>query len=101
MENRSRPLACDEDLDCPQFTGTSGTFECRNQICQSTDTVTYPPALVSWAMANTLCYARIARAETIDPRSNASLEVYGWVEGACPSKIDPCTLPLPAGCLTP
>ena len=97
--NRSRPLACDNTFDCPQF--TTGSFECRAGLCQSSDTVNFPPTVVTWSMAYALCYAAIARSETIDPLSDASVNVSMWVKEACPAIGEPCSMPLPSMCMQP
>lgn len=97
--NRSRPLACTDALDCPQF--TTGSFECRNALCQNEDTSMFPTAVITWSQAFTLCYAPIARAETIDPLSTASQGVSNAVQQACPTVNEPCTNALPASCMQP
>ena len=97
--NRSRPLACVDTLDCPQF--TTGTFECRNGLCQNEDTSGFPTAVITWSQAFTLCYAPIAREETIDPSSTASQQVSDAVQQSCPMVGEPCTQPLPPSCVQP
>jgi hypothetical protein len=97
--NRSRPLACADTLDCPQF--TTGTFECRNGLCQNEDVSTFPTAVITWSQAFTLCYARVAREDTIDPLSTASQQVSDSVQQSCPMVGEPCTQPLPNSCMQP
>jgi len=98
IASRSRPLACVNTADCPQF--TTGTFECRNGLCQNADTTTFPPAVIMWSQAFALCYGPIAREETIDPLSPASVQVSESVEQSCPVG-GTCTQPLPVTCLQP
>lgn len=97
----SRPVACDTTADCPQFTGPSHTYECRNGICQSDDIETYPPDAITWAMADELCYAGLPRGDTLDPTGPAAQQVSAWLASACPSMTGGCTLPLPGMCLQP
>lgn len=96
--NRSRPLACADTFDCPQF--TTGTFACRNGLCQNEDTSTFPAAVITWSQAFALCYGPIAREETIDPNSAASLQADEAVAQSCPVG-GTCTQPLPASCIRP
>jgi hypothetical protein len=96
--NRSRPLACEDAGDCPQF--TTGSFECRNGLCQNEDTQRFPIEPLTWSDAFSLCYGPIARQETIDPLSPASREVNDAVAQACPTS-GACTQPLPLSCIQP
>jgi len=98
--NLSRLVACDVTSDCPQFTGPSHAYVCRNGICQSSDLVTYPPDYVTWVLADELCYAALPREDTIDPTGPGVQQVSAWVASACPS-TGGCTLPLPGMCMQP
>ena len=100
-DNLSRPIACESTADCPQFTGPSHAYECRSGICQSSDLTTYPADLVTWEMADELCYASLMRGETLDPTGPAAQQVSASVSTACPSMAGGCTLPLPGSCLQP
>jgi len=100
-DNLSRPIACESTPDCPQFSGPSHAYECRNAICQSSDLTTYPAELVTWEMADELCYAGLQRGDTIDPTGPAAQQVSMWVTTACPSMAGGCTLPLPSACVQP
>lgn len=97
----SRPVACETSSDCPQFTGPSHVYECRAGICQSADVETYPPDVVTWEMADELCYAGLPRGDTLDPVGAAAQQVSVWLGSACPSMAGGCTLPLPGTCLQP
>lgn len=97
--NRSRPLACADTFDCPQF--TTGTFECRSGLCQNADTSTFPPSVITRSQAFTLCYAPIAREETIDPVSSATQQVSDAVTQSCPVAGGVCTQALPPTCMQP
>jgi len=100
-DHLSRLVACDVTSDCPQFTGPSHTYECRNGICQSSDLVTYPPDDVTWNLADELCYAALPREDTIDPTGPAVQQVSAWLASACPSRTTACSLPLPGMCMQP
>jgi len=96
--NQSRPLACVDTSDCPQFTTCS--FECRSGLCQNKDTSRFPAAVITWSDAFALCFGPIARDETIDPFSAASVQVSDAVAQSCPVG-GTCTQPLPVTCLQP
>jgi hypothetical protein len=94
---RERPVACATTDDCPQW--QSWSFECRSGLCQNADTTMYPPLVVDWGEVSELCHAPFPRADTIDPLSPASLEIYQATISACPSTSSAaCTLPLPSIC---
>lgn len=95
--NRSRPLACVDTFDCPQF--TTGTFECRNGLCQNEDTSRFPKDVITWSQAFALCYGPIAREETIDPLSGASVQAADAVAQSCP--VGGSCQPLPSTCIQP
>lgn len=97
--NRTRPLACVDTFDCPQF--TTGSFECRNGLCQNDDTTKFPTTVITHSQAFALCYGPIAREETIDPFDAASLQASEAVTQSCPTLGGPCTGPLPATCIQP
>jgi hypothetical protein len=99
--NFERPLACASDADCPQFGGPNGSFQCRNTLCQSRDTSTYPLTSLDGGSAYELCYGSFARADTLDLFGPIGQEVSDWVATACPSGAASCTLPLPGMCLQP
>jgi hypothetical protein len=93
-----RPLVCTTDEDCPSFwvNGPDGEpvrhdYECRNSLCQNSDTDLYPIDVISKDDAELLCLANVERA--------AEYEGEPW----CPGVDDgePCPLPLPDACMEP
>jgi hypothetical protein len=96
--NRERPVACTTTDDCPQW--NSWSFECRSGLCQNADTTQFPPLFVNWDMANLLCHAPFPRADTLDPLSPTSVQVYQATTSVCSSTASNagCMLPLPPTC---
>jgi hypothetical protein len=103
--NLSRPVACTDEVECPQFKGAEGPrrFECRSGLCQRSDTTGFPPTFINSSDASDLCYARFARVDTFGPLNPIGQQVSDWVNSVCPSNFSsvPCTLPLPDGCMQP
>lgn len=98
-----RPAACTVDDDCPQLYEFSRVFafECRNDLCQNTDTDGWPVDEIYRSDALLLCFAPHARTLTLDPlMSQVHDDVMGIVNGACGElgADTPCELPLPASC---
>jgi len=98
-DSLSRPLACADTADCPQW--PSHRYECRDGICQSSDLATYPASYITWELADELCYAALPRPDRFDPAGTVAQQVYAWVTTACPSMAGGCTLPLPGLCMQP
>ena len=99
-----RALTCSDDSDCPRVYQPSRTYEyeCRDGLCQNVDTEAFPTKELSYDEAFPLCLASIDREDSLDPFSEASLEVAELIDEVCSDTGSrDCELPLPAGCLQP
>jgi len=94
-----RPLVCETDDDCPQFTTRNAegpvmlTYECRNSLCQNADTERHPEDVIGSQDAQLLCLADVGRVD----------EQYEG-DPICPGveeHDEPCPLPLPEACMQP
>lgn len=100
-----RPAACAMDSDCPQLYGFSDNeYQCRNDLCQNTDTIRFPPEEIQMIDVELLCYAPHDRSATDQLGSEIEATVTAQVSAACNGIANPfglCELPLPDGCTQP
>jgi hypothetical protein len=95
-----RPLVCETDEDCPYFLTNRDDetvvreYECRNSLCQDSDTDLYPVDVLNRSAAQLLCFAAVARRDD---------EYLGGpiCPGVDVGSQEPCPLPLPDACMQP
>ena len=96
-----RPFVCTTDDDCPNFAVLDDndevvmrTYECRNALCQSADTESYPVDFVDHMDAMLLCYANVERVDYYEGEPYCPGVEWNEFDKACP-------LPLPEACMQP